>query len=200
MTESRIQHIYCSAAVSKKMADALTSFVFSASAAGGVDEFVVYLVTGGGSPGAGMELYNFFKARPERTTIYNMANVDSAGVLFFLGFAKRYGTPSCSFMVHQTKFSKAMLPEWYSHSDLTKSEQELLGVDHKTHVVIASETAKLAQVPLSVEDVTAAAARTTVYFSSEALRHGFIGEIQTPVMPTEGVFYLTDQYLASLPD
>ena len=200
MTSSRIQHIYCSAAITKKMADALTGFVFSASAAGGIDEFIVYLVTGGGSPGAGMELYNFFKARPERTTIYNMANVDSAGVLFFLGFAKRYGTPSCSFMVHQTKFSKAMLPEWYSHSDLTKSEQELLGVDYKTHVVIATETAKLSQVPLTLDEVTAAAAKTTIYFADQALRHGFIGEIQTPVMPTEGVFYLTDQYLSGLPD
>ena len=41
---STVQHIYCSAIISKKMYDALTSYVFSISAAkGGVDEFVVYL-------------------------------------------------------------------------------------------------------------------------------------------------------------
>src|SRR5215207_4315269 len=107
-----VQHIYCSAVISKKMCDALTSFVFSISAAkGGVDEFVVYLVTGGGNPSSGMELYNFFKTRPERTTIYNMSSVGSAGLLFFLGFQKRYSLPASSFMVHQTKFSKASLPD-----------------------------------------------------------------------------------------
>jgi ATP-dependent protease ClpP protease subunit len=196
-----VQHIYCSAIISKKMCDALTSYVFSVSAAkGGIDEFVVYLVTGGGNPSSGMELYSFFKARPERTTIYNMSSVDSAGVLFFLGFDKRFGVPASSFMVHQTKFSKAMLPEWYSHSDLKKSELELLAVDQKTHRVIAAETALKAQVTLSLEEVEAAAARTTVYFAEDAKRHGFIEEIIIPTMPTQDVFYLTDQYLAGLPD
>ena len=39
-----VQHIYCSAIISKKMCDVLTSYVFSVSAAkGGIDEFVVYL-------------------------------------------------------------------------------------------------------------------------------------------------------------
>ena len=62
MQERVVQHIYCSAIISKKMCDALTSYVFSVSAAkGGIDEFVVYLVTGGGP---GMELYTFFKAGP----------------------------------------------------------------------------------------------------------------------------------------
>jgi ATP-dependent protease ClpP protease subunit len=196
-----VQHIYCSAIISKKMCDALTSYVFSVSAAKSrIDEIVLYLVTGGGNPGSGMELYTFFKARPERTTIYNMSNVDSAGVLFFLGFQQRFGVPASSFMVHQTKFSKAMLPEWYSHSDLKKSELELLAVDQKTHRVIAAETAPKAEVPLTVEDVEMAAARTTVYFAEDARRHGFIDAIVTPTMPTQDVFYLTDQYLAGLPD
>jgi ATP-dependent protease ClpP protease subunit len=149
-----VQHIYCSAIISKKMCDALTSYIFSVSAAKGeIEEFVVYLVTGGGNPSSGMELYSFFKARPERTTIYNMSSVDSAGVLFFLGFQRRFGVPASSFMVHQTKFSKAMLPEWYSYSDLKKSELELLAVDQKTHRVIAAETAPKAEIALSVEDV-----------------------------------------------
>jgi len=37
--------------ISKKMCDVLTSYVFSVSAAkGGIDEFIVYLVTDGGAP------------------------------------------------------------------------------------------------------------------------------------------------------
>jgi len=74
-----------------------------------------------------MELYSFFKARPERTTIYNMSSVDSAGVLFFLGFDSRFGVPASSFMVRQTKFSKAMLPDWCSHSDLHCSRSSYVG-------------------------------------------------------------------------
>jgi hypothetical protein len=50
------------------------------------------------------------------------------------------------------------------------------------------------------QDVEAAAARTTVYFAEDALRHGFIEGIATPTMPIQDVFYLTDQYLAGLPD
>jgi ATP-dependent protease ClpP protease subunit len=73
-------------------------------------------------------------------------------------------------------------------------------VDQKTHRVIASETASQATVPLSVEDVEAAASRTTIYFAEDALRHGFIEGIMTPTMPIQDVFYLTDQYLAGLPD
>jgi ATP-dependent protease ClpP protease subunit len=198
-----VQHIYCSAVISKKMCDALTSYVFSISAAnapvGGIGELIVYLTTGGGNPTVGMELYNFFRARPEMTTIYNMSSVDSAGVLFFLGFRQRFGTPASSFMVHQTKFSKLALPEWYSHSDLKKSEMELLAVDQKTHRVIAMETGSKAKDPLSVNDVESAATRTTVYFAEEAKRHGFIDDVVVPTMPTQDVFYLTDQYLAALP-
>ena len=81
-----VQHIYCSAIISKKMCDALTSYVFSVSAAkGGIDEFGgLPRHWRGAHPGSDMELYTFFKARPERTTIYNMSSVDFAGVLFFL--------------------------------------------------------------------------------------------------------------------
>jgi ATP-dependent protease ClpP protease subunit len=138
-----------------------------------------------------MELYSFFKASPGRTTIYNMSSVDSAGVLFFLGFQRRFGVQASSFMVHQTKFSKAVLPEWYSYSDLKRSELELLAVDQKTGRVIATETAHKAQVPLSTEEVETAAARTTVYFADDALQHGFIEAFITPTMPTRDVFYLS---------
>ena len=196
---STIQHIYCSAIISKKMCDVLTGYVLSVASNGSITEFVLYLITGGGHPGSGMELYSFFKAQPERTTAYNMANVDSAGVLFFLGFGRRFGMPASSFMVHQTKFSKGMLPDWYSHSDLKRSELELLSVDQKTHRLIAAETASRAEAPLSVEDVERAAARTTGHFAEDAKRHGFIDAVVTPSMPVENVFYLTDQYLAGLP-
>jgi hypothetical protein len=55
-------------------------------------------------------------------------------------------------------------------------------------------------VPLSVGDIEAAAAQTTIYFAEDALRHGLIEAIVTPTMPIQDVFYLADQYLAGLPD
>jgi ATP-dependent protease ClpP protease subunit len=82
---------------------------------------------------------------------------------------------------------------------LKKSEMELLAVDQKTHRVIAMETGSKAKDPLSVNDVESAATRTTVYFAEEAKRHGFIDDVVVPTMPTQDVFYLTDQYLAALP-
>ena len=89
-----------------------------------------------------------------------------------------------------------------SRPDRSNSSLRLLqlAVDQKTHRVIATETAPKAQVALSLEEVEAAAARTTVYFAEDAKRHGFIEEIVIPTMPTQDVFYLTDQYLAGLPD
>jgi hypothetical protein len=51
---------------------------------------------------------------------------------------------------------------------LKKSEMELLAVDQKIHRVISSETAPKAEMLLSVDDVEAAATRTTIYFAEDA--------------------------------
>jgi hypothetical protein len=84
-------------------------------------------------------------------------------------------------------------------SDCAASGRSWSSVDQKTHRVIVAETAPKAQVPLSVEEVEAAAARTTVYFTEDARRRGFIEAVTIPTMPKQDVFYLTDQYLAGLP-
>jgi len=130
-------------------------------------------------PGSGLELRCFSKARPERTAAYDMAS--SVGVLFFLGFGQGFGTPASSLMVHQTKFSKAMLPDCYRHSDLKCSELELLAADQKTHRPIAARDGAHGPRPRSrSDDAEQAAARIFVYFAADAKRYGFI---VTPSMP-----------------
>jgi ATP-dependent protease ClpP protease subunit len=91
------------------MHDVFVSYVLSQR---NVEEYIVYLTSPGGSPWAGFNLYSFMKARPEKTTIYNMGNVDSAAVQFFLGFKHRFAVPSATFMVHPTTFSKDPLPQF----------------------------------------------------------------------------------------
>ena len=90
--QKKIQHIWCSATINKKMEDVLVSWICNqAQNAVGISEYVIYLSTFGGSPHSAVNLYNFFKSIPQKTTAYNMGNIFSAGVPFFLGFQKRIG-------------------------------------------------------------------------------------------------------------
>jgi hypothetical protein len=70
----------CSAVIGKKMCDALTSYVFSIAAAkGGLDESVVYLVTGHGNPSSGAELYDVSRPGPnERPSTICRASIRRA--------------------------------------------------------------------------------------------------------------------------
>src|SRR6266404_4296464 len=98
----KVQHIWCSVEISKKMEDFLVGWILQqAQNNAGITEYVIYLSTTGGNPFASISLYNFIKSIPQKTTVYNMGTVASAGVPFFLGFENRIGVPDCSYMVHQ---------------------------------------------------------------------------------------------------
>jgi hypothetical protein len=100
------------------MCDALSSYVFSISAAEGeAGEFVVYLVTGG-NPSSGMELYNYFKARPQANDHLQYVERRLGGRSVLPGFPDAVWRSS--FMVHQIKFWKTPLPDRHSYSDLKK--------------------------------------------------------------------------------
>jgi len=190
------KHIYCSAAITPKMHDVFISFILSQN---DVTEYVIYLTSPGGFPFVGFNLYSFIKARPEETTVYNMGNVDSAAVQFFLGFKKRYSTPTGTFMVHQTTFSKDFLPQNYSRFDVQKALNELASIESKTEQIILAETTARAQTPLTVEQIRAAIFQTTIVRAPEALSHGIIDAIVEPVLPSNDVLYLTETYLAQIP-
>ena len=181
------------------MADVFIGFVCEqAKSDRPVTEYVVYLTTTGGSPYSGINLYNFMKSLPQKKTVYNMGSVDSAGVQFFLGFDHRFGVDNCSFMVHQTLLPRSALPELFNSFDLQTEGEKLASTDRKTYAIIEKETQAFAQKPLTQDLIREAALKTTTYHASEAQEHGFINAVKRPQLPNEGIFYLTDQYLATL--
>jgi ATP-dependent protease ClpP protease subunit len=196
----KIQHIWCSVSISKKMEDVFTGFIIGQAQAGkNISEYIVYLATLGGSPFSGISLYNFIKSIPQKTTVYNMGNVSSAGISFFLGFQTRIGVPDCSFMVHQTTLPRTALPENFSVFDLDIAMANLSATDDKTQKIIQKETASRASKPLTVAMIRKAFLKSATYHAAEAQAHGFIDKIELPKLPDTGVLYITDQYLATLP-
>lgn len=191
-----IQHIWCSVGITKKMEDVFIGYLLSQ--AQNVSEYIVYLSTLGGSPFSGVTLYNFMKSIPQKTTVYNMGMVASAGVPFFLSFQNRIGVPDCSFMIHQTTLPRTSLPEQTSVFDLNTQQANLSATDEKTHKIILKETSRGAK-PLTLAQIRKATLQSSSYNSSEAHKHGFIDRIEIPKLPDSGVLYITDQFLATLP-
>jgi len=182
------------------MEDVFTGFINNQAQAGqGISEYVVYLATLGGSPFSAITLYNFVKSIPQKTTVYNMGMVASAGVPFFLSFDTRVGVPDCSFMVHQTMLPRTVLPENFNVFDLDTQKGTLAATDDKTQKIIVKETASRGSKPLTAATVRNAFLKSTTYNASEAHTHGFIDKIELPTLPSTGVLYITDQYLATLP-
>jgi len=194
------QHIWCSAAITKKMEDVLVGFICNQTqSSAGISEYIIYLSTIGGSPFCAVNLYNFVKSIPQKTTAYNMGNVFSAGVPFSLGFQNRIGVPDCSFMIHQTTLSRSSLPEQFNVFDIDTQKARLLATDEKTQKIIQKETANKGTKSLTLSAIKKAFKNTTTYTASEAQKYGFIDKIELPKLPEAGVLYITDQYLATLP-
>lgn len=196
----KVQHIWCSVSITKKMEDVFIGFIINQAQPGqeSISEYVVYLSTLGGSPFSAISLFNFIKSIPQKTTVYNMGTVASAGVPFFLSFQTRIGVPDCSFMIHQTSVPRTILPEQVNVFDLDIQRANLLATDEKTQKIISKETSLRAKKPLSPKAVSTAFQKSTTYHANQALNHGFIDKIEVPVLPDTGVLYITDQYLSTL--
>ncbi|MDE1969989.1 MAG: ATP-dependent Clp protease proteolytic subunit [Patescibacteria group bacterium] len=200
--ELKIQHIWCSALITKKMEDVLIGFICNQAQdpKQKISEYIIYLSTLGGNPFYAVNLYNFIKSIPQKTTVYNMGNVSSAGVPFFLGFQNRIGVPNCDFMIHQTTLSRDVLPEQFNVFDIDTQRASLSAIDEKTQNIIHKETSSRSKKPLSLATIKQAFLKTTTYTATEAQKYGFIDKIELPKLPDTGVLYLTDQYLATLPN
>lgn len=199
IAQPKIQYIWCSATITKKMEDVFTAFINNQAQAGqNISEYVVCLSTLGGNPFYAVNLYNFVKSIPQKTTVYNMGSVFSAGVPFFLGFQNRIGVPDCSFMIHQTTLPRTALPEQFNLLDLEIQKTTLLATDDKTQKIIQKETADKGQKTLTLPAVRKAFKNSTTYTATEAQKFGFINKVEQPKLPESGVLYITDQYLATL--
>lgn len=200
LSTSNIEHIWCSVAITKKMEDVFVGYICNQAQGGkNISEYIVYLSTLGGSPFSAISLYNFIKSIPQKTTVYNMGSVASAGVPFFLGFENRIGVPDCSFMIHQTSIPRSFLPEQVNVFDLDTQRANLSATDDTTIKIIHKETESRGSKPLKVAAIKAAFLKSTTYNSNESHLHGFIDKVEMPQLPETGVLYITDQYLATLP-
>ena len=195
----KVQHIWCSVGITKKMEDVLIGFMLGQIRGGeNISEYIFYLSTSGGNPFSAINLYNFMQTIPQQTTVYNMGSVASAGVTFFLGFKTRIGVPDCSFMVHQTSIPRGVLPENVTVSDLETQRNSLWDTDQKTQKIILKETASHGTKNLTKAGIKKDFLNSTIYHSDDAVQYGFIDRIETPTMPETGMFFLTDQFLATL--
>jgi ATP-dependent protease ClpP protease subunit len=129
-----------------------------------------------------LNLHSFIKSRSEKTTVYNMGNVDSAALQFFLGFRHRFAVPNSTFMIHPTTFSKDVLPQFYSLFDARKAVHEIDSIETKTVNIILAETAGRASEVLTADDVRSAMFQTTVVPAERALQVGFIDAIEQPTL------------------
>lgn len=64
----------------------------------------------GGAVGDGVMLYNFLRALPVETYLYNVGQVSSAGVLVYLGAKHRIASPHALFMLHKTTWGGPSAP------------------------------------------------------------------------------------------
>lgn len=194
-----IQAYWCSVAITKKMEDVLIGNIIGNSQKGlNVSEYHVYLSTVGGSPFSAITLYNFFKALPQKTVVYNMGMVASAGVPFFLAFDERIGAPDCSFLVHQTSVPSNSMPANVNVSDLELQKDQLEATDQSTQALILKETAPRATTPLTKKNIGEAFRSSQVYSAETAKKVGFIDRIESPVVPSTNIIYITDQFLSTL--
>ena len=57
----------------------------------------------GGSTDAGITLYNFLRALPQKIVMHNMSSVDSIGTVVFLAGDERFASPHSTFLFHSVK-------------------------------------------------------------------------------------------------
>ena len=81
--------------------------VMAACANQKVKKVYLFLSTPGGSVSSGLNLYNVLKGMPFELTTHNIGNVDSIGNVVFLAGAKRFASPTATFMFHGVGFSAA---------------------------------------------------------------------------------------------
>ncbi|MGE5041552.1 MAG: ATP-dependent Clp protease proteolytic subunit [Candidatus Levyibacteriota bacterium] len=196
----KTQHIWCSVSITKKMEDVFIGFILNqAQKKENISEYVVYLSTLGGSPFSAISLYNFMKSIRQKTTVFNMGMVASAGVPFFLSFQNRIGVPDCSFLIHQTTLPRDVLPQQFNVFDLGIQQSSLEAIDLKTQKIIQKETSTKGAKTLGTTLIKKAMLTSTTYHAADAEKYGFIDKVEAPKIPESDVLYITDQYLSTLP-
>jgi len=103
------------------------------------EDIIVMLKSPGGNPYIARNLYEILKKYPYETTVYGFDQIDSAAVVFYLGFKNRYITPNSSFLVHPTSTERDNFPESINAYNIQPHVNLLKSTDDMTIDIILSE-------------------------------------------------------------
>ena len=131
----------------------------------------VSISTAGGHIDCGIELYNFInKKRTCRIHTHNVGNVDSTGIIVFLGGVKRYAAPTSTFKFHTARYY--FNNEAFDKRELKEMCNLLENYDTLTRNIVQENTS------LDENTITEYMEASTVIKSQEALESGIIHEIR----------------------
>lgn len=132
----------------------------------------ISISSAGGHIDCGIELYNFIKNKSRTCKIHthNVGNVDSTGIIVFLGGVKRYATPTSTFKFHTSRYY--FNNEAFDKRELREMCDLLENYDSLTRNIIQENTS------LDENRITEYMEASRVISSQEAVESGIIHEIR----------------------
>ena len=131
--------------------------------------------TSGGDPAMGIAGYNILRGFSHRLRFYNIGNVDSAGIPFFMSADQRIACPNSSFMIHELSWS---FSQTSIHSSDVKVNLDNLKTSLKKMLGIVAD-----RTSLDISGVTALAEEGAVLDPNAAEKCGFVQSIEDVVVP-----------------
>jgi len=148
----------------------------------GYNEVHLLLSTPGGQVADGLSIYNVLRALPVRVVTYNVGTVNSIGNVIFLAGAKRFASPTSSFMFHGVAANfaqQASLEE--------KQLKERLQSVQNDQKLIADIIVRHSNMPLA--DVEKLFLETAFVTPDDAKRRGLIDDVINVQVPAGALFH-----------
>lgn len=97
-----------------------------------IEHVHVLFQTAGGYVADGVFLYNLFRTIPIEITLYNAGQINSAGVIAYLGAKNRVTSKSATFMIHRSTKS----PQYATAAELGHAGKTLVLDDERTEAIL----------------------------------------------------------------
>jgi ATP-dependent Clp protease protease subunit len=160
-----IHAIYCGAIDQANGQKAVNSLTLAMGAQ--VKHVHLLFQSAGGYVGDGVFLYNLLRSIPIETTLYNVGQVSSAGVIAYLGATHRKTTRNATFMIHRSTNS----PQFATATKLGHVSKTLVMDDERTETIVRGHV----NLP---DDLWDAMLHHDVYVSGEeAVAYGIADEV-----------------------
>jgi ATP-dependent Clp protease protease subunit len=127
---AEVYAIYCGAIDQANAQKAVNSLTIAIGAK--VKHIHLLFQSAGGYVGDGVFLYNLLRSIPVETTLYNVGQISSAGVVVYLGARHRKTARSATFMLHRSTNS----PQFATASKLSHVSKTLILDDERTETIV----------------------------------------------------------------